>query len=448
MSGLAGLSQTEINFLTGNIPIGEATRAELRNFLSGRITTASDLGEFSNALKTIAQDVEASAGLPQGQAMGEILGALEGGAVVEATGAGIIAYKANEIFDEIMELATKSENEQRARNQLRDQIEQERERGVIHGAQGTPSRDVDDLIRQINEQRARAIRKRGGFNEDVKIDMTDPIRQRPARQVVEDVFDDVALDVGEETPLLDDGKGKDVGEPRDSVSDKTAAAIAGGVAGVVSGVGSLIKGASGGTAVPPNITLKPTFGKDRKKVGDNTQSEGRKQFGDNPPEEEPPKGRKQFGDNVPEEERENPGSNEQVSNGEPLLRPFFKDVGTDFFDRMYDTPLKVQNSEWADYDFVDIIDRQNNIEIDNVLGQKVRFQAPLYYPKYQAPLAPPTKQSIILKQIPMKREIQLSQPFMPKFDGADMGQRLEMTTPYNMSVFDYNFKNLKIYNPV
>jgi hypothetical protein len=428
MSGLAGLSQTEINFLTGNIPIGEATRAELRNFLSGRITTASDLGEFSNALKTIAQDVEASAGLPEGQAMGEILGALEGGAVVEATGAGIIAYKANEIFDEIMELATKSENEQRARNQLRDQIEQERERGVIHGAQGTPSRDVDDLIRQINEQRARAIRKRGGFNEDVKIDMTDPIRQRPARQVVEDVFEDVALDIGEETPLLDEGK--DVGEPRDSVSDKTAAAIAGGVAGVVSGVGSLIKGASGGTAVPPNITLKPTFGKDRKKVGDNTQPEGRKQFGDNAPEED------------------DAGINEQEPKGEPLLRPFFKDVGTDFFDRMYDTPLKVQNSEWADYDFVDIIDRQNNIEIDNVLGQKVRFQAPLYYPKYQAPLAPPTKQSIILKQIPMKREIQLSQPFMPKFDGADMGQRLEMTTPYNMSVFDYNFKNLKIYNPV
>ena len=436
MSGLAGLSPEYINFITGNLPIADATRAELRNFLRGRITTASDIGEFSNALKGITQDIEAVGGLPPGQATGEIIGALEGGAVLEVGAFGAIAYRADQIFTDIMELATHNANEEKARNELRDQIQRERSRGIVHGAQGTPTNieDIAELLRQQERQREIQRGKQGGFDEDVKINIRDPVRQRP--QVSEDIFEDV--DIEEKTPIFP--KENIFNQP--TTEGKTAAGLAGAAAGAIVGAtGAIIKGAAGGTAVPPNITLKPAYvpkkGEDRKQV----------ETGERESEQNP--GVRQGQGTTPASRPiSNDPANIDKPSGEPLLRPYFKEVGTDFFDKMYDTPLRVQNSEWAEYDFVDIIDRQNNIEVDNVLGERIRFQSPLYYPKYQAPLAPPTKQSIILKQIPMKREIQLSQPFMPKFDKADMGEPVVMTLTYNHSVFDYNFKNLKIYNPV
>ena len=130
------------------------------------------------------------------------------------------------------------------------------------------------------------------------------------------------------------------------------------------------------------------------------------------------------------------------------MRPSFKQVGTDFFDRMYDIPLNIQNSEWTEYNFVQMVDKQNNIELDNVFSGKIRFQQPLYYPKIQKPLAPPSRESIFLSRIPMQNGIQLTQSFINKFDGADMGRQIDMTLTYNHSVFDSNFKNLRIYNPI
>jgi len=442
MSGLAGLNQEFINFITRGGDMSDATRAEVRNFLMGRVTTVNDTGEFGNAIKRLAPQIEQGSTEAEGSAMGEILGALEGGALVEIASGAIIPIKAAEIFSELLELGSGTPEETQSRIRLRNQIERERERGVIHGSQGTPSRSIDDLQRQIDEQRAEAIRKRGEFKgfEDVKLD--DPIR--PRRPTVTDEFPE------EETPLMEGKAGQ---EPEGG--GKIGAGLAGAAAGLASGVGSIVKGISGGTAVPPTITLKPTTGggtpvdKPEFKPPEDEEEEKkrkRKRVFIDPPDPEDEKKRKQVFD-IPSE-RENPESNEQQSEGEPLLRPSFKQVGTDFFDKMYDTPLNIQNSEWAEYDFVPLVDRQNHIKMDNIHGEALRFQAPLYYPKYQKPLKPPSKQAIFLSRVPMKKEIQLTQPFVDKFDGAEMGRPIDMTLTYNHSVFDANFKNLRIYNPI
>ena len=129
------------------------------------------------------------------------------------------------------------------------------------------------------------------------------------------------------------------------------------------------------------------------------------------------------------------------------LRAQFNMVGTDYFDSLYATPMAVQNSEWTDFDYVGL-DKQNFIEISNLMGDKIRFAEPLFRPVYVEPQKPPSKEAVILSRIPMRREIQLTQPFVPKFDRADMGMPMEFTSPYNMSVFDTGFGDLRLYNPV
>jgi hypothetical protein len=104
--------------------------------------------------------------------------------------------------------------------------------------------------------------------------------------------------------------------------------------------------------------------------------------------------------------------------GEPLLRPSFYNVGTDFFNRMYNVPMPLQNSEWADFDFVPSVDVQNQIELDNVLGDAIRFGEPLYFPKYQKKVAPPSRLAVARTRDTLAPAIQLSQGYAPKFDGA------------------------------
>ncbi len=84
----------------------------------------------------------------------------------------------------------------------------------------------------------------------------------------------------------------------------------------------------------------------------------------------------------------------------------------------------------------------------NSYGDALRFKSPMFSPKIQPKLEPPSRNDISLKYITMREEVQLFQPFMNKFDGADMGRNMDLTDPYNRSVFDSNFENLSLYNPI
>jgi hypothetical protein len=147
------------------------------------------------------------------------------------------------------------------------------------------------------------------------------------------------------------------------------------------------------------------------------------------------------------EEKQVPAEDIDTPQGSGLLRPEFMQLGTDYFDKLYNTPITVQNSEWVEFNYVPVIDKKNGIQIDNVLGYNIRFSKPLYLPKYTPKPAPPSKLSVRLKEIPMRDSVQIFQRFYPKFDKADMGRQTRFTPYYNMSVFDSNFKNLKLYNP-
>jgi hypothetical protein len=132
--------------------------------------------------------------------------------------------------------------------------------------------------------------------------------------------------------------------------------------------------------------------------------------------------------------------------GEPLLRPDFFNLGTDYFDKLYNVPLRVQNNEWSQFDFVPYVDRQNNIELDNIYGDGIRFSGDMYYPKYQAPVAPPSRRAVIRTRDTLAPVIQLSQGMAPKFSGA--------VTPYdnlsyvvNHDEFSRSWRDQVLYYP-
>ena len=110
------------------------------------------------------------------------------------------------------------------------------------------------------------------------------------------------------------------------------------------------------------------------------------------------------------------------------------------------TPLSVENSEWAEFDFVGI-DQTNGLEIANALGSMIRFSEPLFYASPPPPNSPIPEALPKIMQQPMVREVQVRQPFMDKFDGALTGH-VQMTDTYNHSVIPANFNNLALYNPV
>jgi hypothetical protein len=132
--------------------------------------------------------------------------------------------------------------------------------------------------------------------------------------------------------------------------------------------------------------------------------------------------------------------------GEPLLRPSFYNLGVDFFNNMYNVPMATQNSEWADFNFVPSVDIQNQIELDNVLGESIRFSGDLFMPKYQRPVAPPSRLSVARTRDTLAPSIQLSQGYAPKFDGA---VNIYDNLSYNMIPNEFNrgFDRFSIYNP-
>jgi hypothetical protein len=84
--------------------------------------------------------------------------------------------------------------------------------------------------------------------------------------------------------------------------------------------------------------------------------------------------------------------------------------------------------------------------MENLRNRDIRFQEPLFKPTYVKPLAPPSKIAVKVMQYPMKRELQLHQTFVDKFDKADMGGEMEFTDTYNHSMIQSNFLNLELYN--
>ena len=140
---------------------------------------------------------------------------------------------------------------------------------------------------------------------------------------------------------------------------------------------------------------------------------------------------------------------DQSISDESLLRPTFDMIGTDYFNKKFSiTPLDVENSEWAEFDFVKTIDPQNTIEIDNVVAKGIRFKEPLPLPKYQPPIKPPSKESQIITEQPMFAEIQLFDEFQPILTREDMGEpEIDLSVLYNQSVVPVNFFNIETFNP-
>jgi len=232
------------------------------------------------------------------------------------------------------------------------------ERGLIHGGMGRATKEFSDLVNQQMEQAEFARKKAGGQREgEAKFTEDEPpLRQRrpPRRPPVSDEFEDIELQ-----PLRPQGEGK--GEEEEEEEEKRPI---------------------GRTNDPPPFIVQHTL---RKKVGDRPPERP----GDQPRPDDQPQPQPRPEDTIPQR-RLNQGETAR-----PDLRPEFEMLGTDFFDKLYGiAPLGVENSEWTEFDFVDVIDRRNYIQTDDVMGEKIRFSEPLFYPKYQAPLAPPSKLSV------------------------------------------------------
>ena len=414
MSGLAGLDIKTINVITNQPGLRDVTITQLRNFLQGRVTTVADEGEFTMALKKIIQDLEGQTSLPEGQATGEILGALEGGGVVGLAGGAIIAFKGLEIAQELSELAFGNAAENLARNRLRDQLSDETARNITHGDMGRPSRNTQDLIdQQVEQERTQRGKARGEEPSDRKFSEADPLLPfRQSRETVTDVFPSSSSDVPETIINVEP-------EGIEDTPSKKAQAVAAAVGGLV-GVGAIIEGLAGGKNIPPTIDLLPV----------DPNSAGRRPKV--PPQANP---------------ADETTTSDHGSAKMGLLRAQFLQTGTDYIDSIFQTPQTVQNSEWTEFDFV-TYDRQNLIQTSNLRNEAIRFKNPLFSPDYVPPLEAPSQQAVRLSYIPMRREIQLTQPFVNKFDGADMGRRSQFTSPVNRSAFDSGFERLKIYNPI
>jgi len=124
-------------------------------------------------------------------------------------------------------------------------------------------------------------------------------------------------------------------------------------------------------------------------------------------------------------------------------------IGTDYFNKKFSiTPLDVENSEWAEFDFVKTIDPQNTIEIDNVVAKGIRFKEPLPLPKYQQQIKQPSKESQIITEQPMFAEIKLVDEIQPILTKEDMGEpEIDLSVLYNQSVVPANFFNIETFNP-
>ena len=105
-----------------------------------------------------------------------------------------------------------------------------------------------------------------------------------------------------------------------------------------------------------------------------------------------------------------------------------------------------KNSEWADFDYVKNVDIQNNIEKDNTFSQSVRFQEPMFLPKYQPKVKPPSQLAVNMGRNTMTPQIQLSQGFAPKFSGA-VSVYDNLSFNVNQDAFSRSWKDNVLYHP-
>jgi hypothetical protein len=432
---LFGYDVENIAFLTDVLDgIDAITRTELSNFLMGRTTTVSNEAQFTDGLREITKDAEAAneaGGIELGTATGEVFGALEAGAVVGLAG-GVIAIRGLQIIEGLHDLATGSDAEERARQDRAD-FSFEAATGVIHGAQGTPSRHASDLIDQFARAQAQAGKKAGVVPDERKFGNTDPVISRP---IVDDGSGDVAnpaldiIDAGQ--PNLADGALANAADVARADADRAvardeAAQAAGDVAARVGNVGAVAVAA--GVAAAAIEAAKTRF---------NPNAEDN-QSPSNPDSPHPPPA-----GIVPRPATQGLGIDTAKGVGE--LRAQFKQTGTQFIRKLMNTPMDVQNDEWAEFNYVGV-DQSNGIEISNILNDMIRFSEPLFSPPPPPQNSPISSAVPKIMQMPMTREVQLRQPFMDKFDGALTGP-INMTATYNHSVIPSHFTNLTLYNPI
>ena len=163
MSGIAGLSSPIIDAILRNLDMTEVTRTELGNFLRGRKTTVTDTEEFGRGLRGVSQDIEAGGAVEEGGAIGEIVGALEGGLAVGVSG-GLIVAKGAEIIEGLRDLMRGGRAENDAREHGRGRAGNQT---IIRGAIGVGATTARALEEQLRGA-ARSAAKRGVVPEDRK----------------------------------------------------------------------------------------------------------------------------------------------------------------------------------------------------------------------------------------------------------------------------------------
>jgi len=366
MSGIAGLSGPIIDALLRNLGLDPITRTELGNFLRGRKTTVTNPDEFTRGARSIIRDTEAVGGLESGSVVGEVIGALEGGLVVG---------KAAEIVSSLQDLLRGGPAEDSARSNGRARGDGG---GPTYGPIGDPTSTWEEIQEQLRKARARDA-KEGKVPEERKFRGRDPpLRQRPGKGPVEDVFEDVEIgggDGGKE----DDPEEEKVRPTRDPPE----------------------------TFPPFPLPAPLPTGKGRKGKPKPTKA----------PEDQGPK-------DMPR--RETPPGVQEVAIDPGALRPEFTKGGTDIVDENANRiPENIENQEWVDFSYVATVDDQNLIEMDNLYADgKIRYQEPMYMPRYQNPTPSPTDGQMDATTTPMIPEIQLYQSFQRKFEPADYQSRL------------------------
>jgi len=122
-------------------------------------------------------------------------------------------------------------------------------------------------------------------------------------------------------------------------------------------------------------------------------------------------------------------------------------IGTDYFNKRFAiTPLDVQNSEWAEFDFVAPIDRQNTIEIENRLNQEIRFSGKLFKPQY-VPLQGPLNQfAFNMGRNDLSDQIQIRQQFSNKFDNS-VTIYDNLSAQFNNNEFARSWEDNLLYHP-
>lgn len=376
MSGIAGLNGAIIDALLRNLDLDPITQTELGNFLRGRKTTVTDPDEFTRGARSVVQDTEAMGGLEAGSVIGEVIGALEGGLVIA---------KAEEIVSSLRDLMRGGPAEDSARSNGRARGDGG---GPTYGPLGVPAATARAIEEQLRQAKARDA-KAGKVPEERKFRGRDPkLRQRPGKGPVEDVFEDVELGGAEDEP--EEEKVRPTKDPAE---------------GFPTGF------------VPHDL---PT-GKGRKGRREKPNDQGPRDQRDTggPSTSEFKKSREIVTD--PEFVQ-----TVQIGDDSNWLRPEFTKGGTDVIDENADRiPENIENQEWVDFSFVATVDDQNLIEMDNLYADgKIRFQEPMYMPRYQNPTPSPTDGQMDATTTPMMPEIQLYQSFQRKFEPADYQSRL------------------------